>query len=120
MKYLFLMFFKYYREGKNRRDIAYFSALSAVVLYVYMLFLFIISLLGIDFSIKGIGKSRLQDYIIMGGILFPIYLGVYFIYPPLKIKKYYKNFKNNKIINILIIMSIIGMFIMISANKLLK
>lgn len=68
------------------------------------------SLLGIEFSIKGMGKSRLQDYIIMGGIIFPIYLGVYCIYPPKLIIREYKNFKNIRIKNILIIIGLIIMF----------
>ena len=38
MKYLILMFFKYYRGGKQTKDIAYFSAISAVVLCLHIVF----------------------------------------------------------------------------------
>ena len=45
MKYLILMFFKYYREGKQTKNIAYFSSITAVILCLhYSIFLFDVSL----------------------------------------------------------------------------
>ena len=98
MKYLFLMFFRYYRMGKFSKDNAYFSALVAVVICLQSLFYFILSLFKIEFTIKWMGKSKGLDYIIMGLLLLPICIGVYFLF---------RNFKNDRTKNIIIITAII-------------
>ena len=107
MKYLFLMFFRYYRMGKFSKDNAYFSALVAVVICLQSLFYFILSLFKIEFTIKWMRKSKGLDYIIMGLLLLPICIGVYFLFPPKKVKLLYRNFKNDRTKNIIIITAII-------------
>ena len=48
------------------------------------------------------GKSKGLDYIIMGLLLLPICIGVYFLFPPKKVKLLYRNFKNDRTKNIII------------------
>jgi hypothetical protein len=93
--------------GKFSKDNAYFSALVAVVICLQSLFYFILSLFKIEFTIKWMGKSKGLDYIIMGLLLLPICIGVYFLFPPKKVKLLYRNFKNDRTKNIIIITAII-------------
>lgn len=45
MKYLILMFFKYYRRGKQTKNIAYFSSITGCyTMFTYSIFLFDVSL----------------------------------------------------------------------------
>lgn len=113
MRYLLLMFFKYYRGSRETKHIAYFSALSAVILYGCIIFFGITSLLKIDFEIMGMSKNKIQNYFVFGLILFPIYFVVYCIYPPKLIVKEYSKFENSIIKNVLIIIVLIIMFSMI-------
>ena len=49
------------------------------------------------------GKSKGLDYIIMGLLLLPICIGVYFLFPPKKVKLLYRNFKNDRTKKILLL-----------------
>ena len=113
MKYLILMFFKYYREGKQTKNIAYFSSITAVILYVNIVFLSLMSVLRIDFTIIGMGENKLLNYLVMGSIMSIEFIIIYHFYPPQKVKRLYKNFKGNKILNLFIILALIIFFIFI-------
>lgn len=118
MKYLFLMFFKYYRGSKGTKYKAYFSSLLAVCLYSYIVILGIISLLGVNLTIKGMGTSRIQDYFIIGCIMFVMTIFLYYLYPPKKIKILYKSFRNNKIYNVIIIILLVSFFCIIMSKNM--
>ena len=59
MKYLILMFFKYYRRGKQTKNIAYFSSITAVILYLHIVFFSLMSLLKIDYILNHKNKAEL-------------------------------------------------------------
>lgn len=107
------MFFKYYRGGKQTKDIAYFSAISAVVLCLHIVFFSLMSIFRIDFTIIGMGKHKLLNYFIMGSIMSVEFIFIYYFYPPKMVKKLYKNFKNNKTLNLFIILILIIFFLFI-------
>ena len=113
MKYLILMFFKYYREGKQTKNIAYFSSITAFILCLHIVFFSLMSLLKIDFTIIGMGENKLLNYLVMGSIMSIEFIIIYHFYPPQKVKRLYKNFKNNKRLNLFIILTLIIFFVFI-------
>ena len=113
MKYLILMFFKYYREGKQTKNIAYFYSITAVILCLHIVFFSLMSLLKINFTIIGMGENKLLNYLVMGSIMSIEFIIIYHFYPPKKVKRWYKNFKNNKRLNLFIILTLMIFFVFI-------
>ena len=107
------MFFKYYREGKQTKDIAYFSSITAFILCLHIVFFSLMSLLKIDFTIIGMGENKLLNYFVMGSIMSIEFIIIYHFYPPQKVKRLYRNFKDYKILNLFIILALIIFFIFI-------
>lgn len=113
MRYLFLMFYKYYLNGKETNSIAYISALGVVGLYVLLLILNLCKLFNIDFTIPFWGKEIWLNYLIIGVLTLPIHLIFYFFYPPKKIKKLSITFRYNLYKNIFFITVFIILFILL-------
>jgi len=110
MKYLFLMYYKYYSEGKHTESIPYFSALCAVTLYMYIFLLLILQILNIDFKIPYWGIERWLNYILIAIVLLPIQIIFYCIFPPKVMKQLSMSFKYNIWKNIFWITVLIVMF----------
>lgn len=56
MKYLFLMFYKYYSDSKHTKSTAYISTLGAISIYCFVLLMNLCKVLNIDFTIPYWGK----------------------------------------------------------------
>lgn len=95
MKYLFLMFYKYYKDGKETKSTAYISALGVVSIYIFVFFLNVCKILNIDFKIMFWSKNVFLNYLLIGIVLLPINIFLYFIFPPEKVKALSLNFKYN-------------------------
>lgn len=113
MKYLFLMFYKYYSDGKETKSTAYISTLFVVSIYIFVFFLNICKILNIDFEIIFWSKNVLLNYLLTGIVLLPINVFLYFIFPPEKIKLLSLNFKYNIYKNIFFILFFIVTFFLL-------
>ena len=87
MKYLILMFFKYYREGKQTKNIAYFSSITAVILYLHIVFFSLMSLLKIDYILNHKNKAELY---LLSFYLYCITIIYYIHYHIFSKKNYHK------------------------------
>lgn len=95
MKYLFLMFYKYYSEGKETKSTAYISALGVVSIYIFVFLLNLCKVFNIDFKIMFWSEKVWMNYLLIGIILLPINIFLYLIFPPQKVKGLSLNFNYN-------------------------
>ena len=86
MKYLILMFFKYYRRGKQTKNIAYFS-ITAVILCLHIVFFSLMSLLKIDYILNHKNKAELY---LLSFYLYCITIIYYIHYHIFSKKNYHK------------------------------
>ena len=110
MKYLFLMFYRYYSTGKNTKDIPYVSTLGAVGTYIFLFILNIFMIFNIDFEIPYRGIARWLDYILIAIETSPIVITLLCLYPPKKVKQLNESFKYNIYKNIFWITVLIVLF----------
>lgn len=83
MKYLILMFFKYYRRGKQTKNIAYFSSITAVILCLHIVFFSLMSLLKIDYILNHKNKAELYLLSFIY-IVLPLFIIFIIIFSPKK------------------------------------
>ena len=112
MKYLILMFLSIIRREANKKYSLFFFYNGCYTMFTYSI-LSLMSLLKIDFTIIGMGENKLLNYFVMGSIMSIEFIIIYHFYPPQKVKRLYKNFKGNKILNLFIILALIIFFIFI-------
>ena len=110
MEYLFLMFYKYYFDGKETNSTAYISALGIMGLYVLLLILNLLKILNVNFEIPFWGNEIWLNYVIIGILTLPIHLFFYYLYPPQKIKELNLTFRYNIYKNIFFISVLIVLF----------
>lgn len=113
MKYLFLMFYKYYSEGQQTQSIAYISALGVLGLYILLFVLNLCKLFNVAFDIPYWGNAIWLNYLIIGIITLPIHLILYFYYPPKRIKKDSLTFNYNRYKNLFFIIVFVSMFFLL-------
>lgn len=113
MKYLFLMFYKYYSDRKETKTTAYISALGVVSIYIFVLIINVCKILNIDFKILFWSKNVLLNYLLIGLVLLPVNIFLYFIFPIAKVKLLSLNFKYNIYKNIFFILFFIIMFFLL-------
>lgn len=111
MRYLFLMFYKYYSDGKETKSTAYISTLGIVGLYILVLILNLVKFFKINIEIPFWGNNTLLNYIIIGILTLPIHLLFYYLYPPQKIKELSLTFKYNIYKNIFFIIIFFLLFV---------
>ncbi len=113
MRYLFLMFYKYYSNGKETKSTAYISTLGIIGLYVLLLVLNLCKLFNLDITIPFWGKEIWMNYFIIGALTLPIHLILYFSFPPKKVEKLRISFQYNYFKNTFFIILFVAMFVLL-------
>lgn len=113
MKYLFLMFYKYYSDGKETKATAYISTLGIMGLYVLVLTLNLLKIFNVNLEIPFWGNKIWLNYLIIGVLTLPIHLIFYYFYPPKKIKQMSLNFKYDIYKNIFFILFFVVTFFLL-------
>ena len=113
MKYLFLMFYKYYSDGKASKSTAYISALGVVSIYIFVFLLNLCKAFNIDFKIMFWSENVWMNYLLIGIVLLPINVFLYLIFPPKKVKELILSFKYDVYKNIFFILFFIIIFFLL-------
>jgi len=110
MKYLVLMFYRYYSEGKQTNSTAYICTLGAVGLYIFFFILNIFQIFDINYQMPYRGIARWLDYILIAIETSPIIITLILFYPPKKVKQLNMSFSYNIYKNIFWITVLIVLF----------